>query len=32
MVERAGRVPGDVRLLDADGREIRLDRRGWQHF
>jgi len=32
MVETAGRAPGDVRLLDAGGHEIRLDRRGWQHF
>lgn len=32
MIEAAGREPGTVRLLDAGGREIALNRRGWQHF
>ena len=32
MIEAAGSHPGAVRLLDEKGREIALERRGWQHF
>jgi thiamine-monophosphate kinase len=32
MIETGPRPPGEVRLLDAEGREIALERRGWQHF
>ncbi|HWA42894.1 MAG TPA: thiamine-phosphate kinase [Hypericibacter adhaerens] len=32
MIEPSGSSPGTVRLLDGQGREIPLARRGWEHF